>query len=904
MQSDTKEKENLNEEVIFKAYSKNDRYSGYAEEEKNPATMFDLTKYGKTYAYIRTHVDTLNKTSTELSIDSMSQFNYEFNQNDVDVFEATEYVHATLDDSLDRTDEEVSLTSGEKQELYSVKRGKSVLYDSFRIWRELSLLENAVLLNRLTRSSIVRTVSVEVGDMEKNSVKGLLARIKNLIEQKSAISVGNSIREYTNPGPMENVIYVPTHDGKGTISTSQIGGDAGVSDNSLGDLEYWKTKLFSALGIPKQYLGCFRGDTKILLLNGEKLPISELYENKDNYIGKGIMACNEDGSLEPTTITNIMLTKPSTDFLRIWLDNGEYVDVTPDHRMMLRDGTFIFAEDLDIGDSLMPYYDKIVEGRRYVLDNKQGKYKPQYRVVAESIYDLPKGCGLQVHHHDHKKINDDFDNLIPLTIAEHYNEHKAELSKSASEGLVRKYGGPFNTNKSIANDGIEQHYFENDADLPDGYAWGGLPRSEECRKHISDATKGVPKAYKTRAFTKSDIEKGAATKAKRQALGLYDETNKESRRKYREWAANNRDVLSNIQKNRHPENRRTRECYVRCLGCGKIEKIECNGDWYNEYMHEDRFWFCCKDCAKINGHGKLNRSYKLLKDVADFDYDEYDRLRWSREYGRPDTYFKGDTLKEIVTNYIDNYVPECNHKVVKIEHIDVAEPAYDITVAADCHTLALPCGIFVHNSTEDSTGFNGGTSLSLISSRYAKTIKRIQSAYLQAIETAVNLILLDKGLGSYIGKFTLKMQAPTTQEEKDRKDNINQTISNCQSILSMVNDQIQDEKARLQVLKATIAQVTSDQDIIQVIQNQIDILEQSGSEDTQDNYQDDGSSESFEFPDMGSEEELPFNDTEAEEEQTVDLSSNESFYTNKDGELLVENNLPSFEDLGIDYTTK
>ena len=64
MESCTKEKENLNEEVIFKAYSKNDRYSGYAEEEKNPATMFDLTKYGKTYAYIRTHVDTEDKTTT------------------------------------------------------------------------------------------------------------------------------------------------------------------------------------------------------------------------------------------------------------------------------------------------------------------------------------------------------------------------------------------------------------------------------------------------------------------------------------------------------------------------------------------------------------------------------------------------------------------------------------------------------------------------------------------------------------------------------------------------------------------------------------------------------------------------------------------------------------------------
>ena len=322
------------------------------------------------------------------------------------------------------------------------------------------LLENSLLLNRITKSSIVRIVGVEVGDMPKEEVGPKLRAIKQLIEQKTAINSAKSMSEYTNPGPMENVIYVPTHDGKGTISTSQIGGDAGVSDNSLGDLEYWKKKLFSSLGIPGQFLG----------------------------------------------------------------------------------------------------------------------------------------------------------------------------------------------------------------------------------------------------------------------------------------------------------------------------------------------------------------------------------------------------------------------------------------------------------DTSDSTGFNGGTSLSLISSRYAKTIKRIQSAYLQAIETAVNLILLDKGLGSYVGKFTLKMQAPTTQEEKDRKDNINQTINNSENILRMVNDQIQDEKSKLKVLKAVISKVTTDQDIIQVIQNQIDVLENNGDQST-DEY-DEAQSDTFEFPDMGSEEELPFNDTEAEEEQTVDLSSNESFYTNKDGELLVENNLPSFEDLGIDYTTK
>ena len=148
------------------------------------------------------------------------------------------------------------------------------------------------------------------------------------------------------------------------------------------------------------------------------------------------------------------------------------------------------------------------------------------------------------------------------------------------------------------------------------------------------------------------------------------------------------------------------------------------------------------------------------------------------------------------------------------------------------------------------------------------------------------------------------MQAPTTQEEKDRKDNINQTITNSENILRMVNDQIQDEKAKLQVLKAVISNVTSDQDIIQVVQNQINALENS-NDDPNDEESDDFQSDTFEFPDSGSEEELPpIGDLGAEEEPTVDLASNENFYTNNDGELLVENNLPSFEELGIDYTTK
>ena len=286
---DPKEKKDnknvLNEDVIMKFFSKNDRYAEYMEMAKNPAEVFDLQRFGKSYGYLKTHINHNQDLHNDLlDTYSRSQFMYKFEKNDVDVYPATEYVHACLDDNTDRIEEEVTIGNGidadsDDEHLknlnakltFKVKRGKSILYNSFKIWRELSLLENAVLLNRLTKSSIVRTVSVEVGDMEKSQVRNLMNRIKGMIEQKSSINANTSIKEYTNPGPMENVIYVPTHGGTGAITASSIGGDVEVGN--LDDLDYWKKKLFASIGIPGQYLGDtddatgFNGGTSLSLIS-------------------------------------------------------------------------------------------------------------------------------------------------------------------------------------------------------------------------------------------------------------------------------------------------------------------------------------------------------------------------------------------------------------------------------------------------------------------------------------------------------------------------------------------------------------------------------------------------------------------------------------------------------------
>ena len=247
----------LTEDVKAVAYSPSDKFVHYLEMVNNPAEMFELTRFGKTYGYIQAEIN-----PTQLKKDTYTGTflqKYNFKRGDIKLYDAMNFVHATLNESSSRVTEEISIFSDTDTDntsakyTYKVKRGQSLLYNVFKIWREMMLLENAMLLNRITKSSLVRILNIEVGDMPKEMIGPHLARIKQLIEQKSAINEGQSLQEYTNPGPMENNIYVPVHGTQGTISMSQVGGDVDVK--GLADIDYFRDKLYGALKVPKQMFG-------------------------------------------------------------------------------------------------------------------------------------------------------------------------------------------------------------------------------------------------------------------------------------------------------------------------------------------------------------------------------------------------------------------------------------------------------------------------------------------------------------------------------------------------------------------------------------------------------------------------------------------------------------------------
>ena len=133
------------------------------------------------------------------------------------------------------------------------------------------MLEAAALLSRITKSGVVRKVSVEVGDMPKEQVQLTLRRVKEMFEQKTSYNTGKGMSEYTNPGAVENFIYHATHNGQGAITVESVGGD--YDPKQLTDLDWWNNKFFSSFGIPKQFFGWtddatgFNGGTSLTIIS-------------------------------------------------------------------------------------------------------------------------------------------------------------------------------------------------------------------------------------------------------------------------------------------------------------------------------------------------------------------------------------------------------------------------------------------------------------------------------------------------------------------------------------------------------------------------------------------------------------------------------------------------------------
>ncbi|MDP2600018.1 MAG: DNA gyrase subunit A [Deltaproteobacteria bacterium] len=151
-------------------------------------------------------------------------------------------------------------------------------------------------------------------------------------------------------------------------------GDAAVYDTLVRMAQDWNMRypLIDGQG----NFGCFTGDTKVRLADGSTKSFLDLVQ--DNAQGKThfTYTITSDGSIKMAPIRAPRLTKSNAPIVRVTLDSGEQITCTPDHRFMLRDGTYCEAQFLQSGSSLMPLYSRLYAGEDKDLKGYEEVYNP------------------------------------------------------------------------------------------------------------------------------------------------------------------------------------------------------------------------------------------------------------------------------------------------------------------------------------------------------------------------------------------------------------------------------------------------------------------------------------------------------------------------------------------------
>ena len=136
--------------------------------------------------------------------------------------------------------------------------GSSVLEPARRIWRQLILLEDAMLVYRIVRAPERRVFKIDVGNVPPEEIPAYMERAQSTLKRAS-ITDQNSGRvdlRY-NPLSVDEDYFIPVRGSEsGTDIVTLAGGTVAGETN---DVEYIQKKLFAALKIPKAYLGYDEG---------------------------------------------------------------------------------------------------------------------------------------------------------------------------------------------------------------------------------------------------------------------------------------------------------------------------------------------------------------------------------------------------------------------------------------------------------------------------------------------------------------------------------------------------------------------------------------------------------------------------------------------------------------------
>jgi hypothetical protein len=145
--------------------------------------------------------------------------------------------------------------------------GTSMLEKARRIWKQLLLSEDAMLIYRTSRAPERRMFKVFVGNMNDDDVEAYVQRVANKFKREQVVDskTGNVDMRF-NQMAVDQDYFIPVRDPAAPDPITTLPGATNLSE--IADIEYIQKKLLTALRVPKAFLGFEEvvGDGKNLAL--------------------------------------------------------------------------------------------------------------------------------------------------------------------------------------------------------------------------------------------------------------------------------------------------------------------------------------------------------------------------------------------------------------------------------------------------------------------------------------------------------------------------------------------------------------------------------------------------------------------------------------------------------------
>jgi len=147
---------------------------------------------------------------------------------------------------------EVAHFSLKSNEMRFYPYGRSVIESARKVWKQMKIMEDALVINRLVRAPERKVFFIEVGNMASAEAEQFVERIKaNYTKNKFFNPITGEIDEKASPINQSEDFFIPVRQGSGSRIDSLPGAN---NLDQVNDIKLFRDKMLSAMGVPPQYM--------------------------------------------------------------------------------------------------------------------------------------------------------------------------------------------------------------------------------------------------------------------------------------------------------------------------------------------------------------------------------------------------------------------------------------------------------------------------------------------------------------------------------------------------------------------------------------------------------------------------------------------------------------------------